>query len=101
MITCDVTRIEVRPQPDKRAATMAEVRAAAAQQHRFNRGKEREPAPSANVLRAFGCTRDELQLVLGDVRRHQPLASMGDDTPLDPVAASASCSRISSSASRR
>jgi len=66
-------------------STIDEVRAAAAQQTPFlNRGKEREPAPSANVLRAFGYTREELQLVLEPMYRtgSEPLASMGDDTPL-------------------
>src|SRR5258706_9248936 len=64
---------------------MTEVRAAAAQQAPFlNRGKEREEAPSSRVLRTFGYTRDELQLVLAPMaqRGTEPIASMGDDTPL-------------------
>jgi glutamate synthase domain-containing protein 2/glutamate synthase domain-containing protein 1/glutamate synthase domain-containing protein 3 len=66
-------------------STMSEVRAAAAQHAPFiNRGKEGEPAPTANVLRAFGYTRDEFQLVLSPMFKEgvEPIASMGDDTPL-------------------
>jgi len=86
MITCGVKcDWGQTPITLKRAATIADVRAAAAQQAPFlNRGKERGPAPSAHVLRAFGYTRDELQLVLGPMfeQGNEPLASMGDDTPL-------------------
>jgi glutamate synthase domain-containing protein 2/glutamate synthase domain-containing protein 1 len=41
-------------------------------------------APDGGVLRAFGYTREELQLVLGPMHRQglEPLGSMGDDTPL-------------------
>jgi glutamate synthase domain-containing protein 2/glutamate synthase domain-containing protein 1/glutamate synthase domain-containing protein 3 len=66
-------------------STIEDVRAAAALQVPFiNRGSEREAAPSTQVLRAFGYTRDEVQLVLGPMVRDgvEAIASMGDDTPL-------------------
>jgi glutamate synthase domain-containing protein 2/glutamate synthase domain-containing protein 1/glutamate synthase domain-containing protein 3 len=45
----------------------------------------RHPLPRERVtLRAFGITRDELQLILGPMYKEgaEPLGSMGDDTPL-------------------
>ncbi|PYQ21848.1 MAG: glutamate synthase large subunit, partial [Acidobacteria bacterium] len=41
-------------------------------------------APTLESLRAFGYSREELQLVLGPMHRQglEPLGSMGDDTPL-------------------
>jgi glutamate synthase domain-containing protein 2/glutamate synthase domain-containing protein 3 len=75
----------VKTRQRARAATMSGVRSAAVSQAPFlNRGKEREAAPPASVLRAFGYTRDELQLVLQPMfeQGSEPLASMGDDTPL-------------------
>ncbi len=62
-----------------------EVRAEAMKQAPFiNRGSMRDSAPSPNVRRAFGYTRDEVQLVLRPMFEHgiEPIASMGDDTPL-------------------
>jgi glutamate synthase (ferredoxin) len=40
--------------------------------------------PPSPVLRAFGVTREELQLILGPMHREglEPVGSMGDDTPL-------------------
>ena len=45
---------------------------------------EASEAPDPGALRAFGYTREELQLVLGPMHRQglEPLGSMGDDTPL-------------------
>src|SRR5207245_10521621 len=42
------------------------------------------PAPATRVLRAFGYTREEAQLILGPMHREgiEPLGSMGDDAPL-------------------
>jgi len=67
------------------AAALQMVVADAAKQAPFaTRGKERDRMPSAQLLRAFGYTRDELQLVLGPMYKDgiEPIASMGDDTPL-------------------
>ena len=45
--------------------------------------------PSVETLRAFGCTHDELQLILGPMfeKGAEPLGSMGDDTPLAVLSA--------------
>jgi glutamate synthase domain-containing protein 2/glutamate synthase domain-containing protein 1/glutamate synthase domain-containing protein 3 len=52
------------------------------------RAEEAETAEVA-VLRAFGYTREEMQLVLGPMFREarEPLGSMGDDTPLAVLSA--------------
>ncbi len=91
----DVLREAARAHPYTRwtktsRSTIDEVRTAAARQAPFiNRGREREPAPSTAVLRAFGYTADELQLVLEPMFRTGtgPVASMGDDTPLAVLSA--------------
>ena len=70
---------------DAQRYTLEQVRIEAARQAPFvNRARERETAPPASVLRAFGYTHDELQLVLSPMYKlgAEPLASMGDDTPL-------------------
>jgi glutamate synthase (ferredoxin) len=71
--------------PGRRRAQLSDVVADAARQAPFaTRGKEKDRLPSAQLLRAFGYTRDELQLVLGPMYKDgvEPIASMGDDTPL-------------------
>ncbi|HEX9407689.1 MAG TPA: glutamate synthase-related protein, partial [Thermoanaerobaculia bacterium] len=56
-----------------------------ASRHPLPRGEgRREPQPSPQLLRAFGYTHDELELILGPMidKAAEPLGSMGDDTPL-------------------
>ncbi len=63
---------------DAQRATLQSVRAAAEDK------RPRLPPRSVETLRAFGYTRDELQLILGPMYKDgaEPLGSMGDDTPL-------------------
>ena len=66
----------------KRRIPMDEVRA--------SRGPAAAPASDVRSLRAMGCTREELLLILGPMYKDgvEPLGSMGDDSPLAVLSAS-------------